>query len=59
MKSKGKVIPKKGVDIGIRINRSDLTIKLLIIDLIIYWKLLTITNKYLLKIRALYYVIII
>jgi len=36
MKSKGKTILRKGVDIGIEINQSYLTIKLLITDLIIY-----------------------
>ena len=59
MKSKGKATPRKGVDVRIEINWSDLTIKLLITDLIIYWKSLTITNKYLPKIRALYCAIII
>jgi len=59
MKSKGKVTPKKGADIGIEINWSDLTIKLPITDLIIYWKSLTVINKYLPKTRALYCVIII
>jgi hypothetical protein len=58
MKSKGKATPKKGVDIGTERNRSNLTIKLLITDLIIYWKSPTITNKYLPKIRASYYAII-
>ena len=32
MKSKGKATPKKGVDVGIGTNWSDLTIKLLITD---------------------------
>ena len=59
MKSKGKVTPRKGVDIGIERNRSDLTIKLLMTDLIIHWKSPTITDKYLLKTRALYCAIII
>ena len=58
MKFKGKATPRKGVDKGTRTNRFDLIIKLLMTDLIIYWKLPIITNKYLLKMRALYYTII-
>jgi len=58
MKSKGKAIPRKGVDAGTEINWSNLIIKLLITDLMTYWKSLTVTNKYLLKMRALYYAII-
>jgi hypothetical protein len=54
MKFKGKATPKKGIDKEIRINQSDLTIKLLMMDLMIYWKSPIVTDKYLLKIRALY-----
>ena len=36
MKSKGKATPKKGVDKGIKTNQFNLTIKLLMTDLIIY-----------------------
>ena len=36
MKFKGKATPKKGVDKGIKTNRSNLTIKLLMTDLITY-----------------------
>ena len=59
MKFKGKATPKKGVDKGTKMNRSNLTIKLLIIDLMTHWKLLIVTDKYLLKMRALYCIMMI
>ena len=59
MKFKGKATPKKGIDKGIKTNQSNLTIKLPMTDLMIYQKSLIITDKYLPKIRALYYAIIV
>jgi hypothetical protein len=59
MKFEGQVTPRKGIDEETSINWFNLTIKLPMIDLIIYWKLPIITNKYLLKMRALHYTIII